>query len=136
MINFAGRDPFSIVEQYYRQSEQRVARFFEHSPEDYVFISAQPQCDLEWLESLDTDNVRNLDQNEEMSLLETRMFGYDCGCTIDKIIPALSRLSPDEMEDLFQNDQAIAADCPRCAARFHITRESIQDWMDRQGRKS
>mgnify|MGYP003308469995 CR=1 FL=1 len=34
---------FQIIQEYYKQSEQRTARFFNYSEEEFVFISAQPE---------------------------------------------------------------------------------------------
>ena len=52
-VDFTGQDMFRAVEHYYLQSEQRLGRFFARGAEDFVFVSAQPQCDLDWLENLD-----------------------------------------------------------------------------------
>ena len=66
-VEFPGGDVFRAVEEYYRQSEQRPARFFQFGPEDFVFLSAQPQCDLAWLETLDDAAMLTLDATEELS---------------------------------------------------------------------
>src|SRR3954469_7462813 len=57
-VEFDGADPFRAVEHYYLQSEQRPARYFRYGAEDFVMISAQPGCDLEWIEGLDEAAVR------------------------------------------------------------------------------
>ena len=71
-VDFTGNNLFRAVEHYYLQSEQRLGRFFSHGPEDFVFISAQPQCDTAWLEQLDAQAIMALDQAEQLSLLERR----------------------------------------------------------------
>ncbi|MEM1293785.1 MAG: Hsp33 family molecular chaperone HslO, partial [Verrucomicrobiota bacterium] len=50
-----GNGIFEAVEAFYQQSEQRRARIFELGDEEYFMISAQPDCDEEWLEALTTD---------------------------------------------------------------------------------
>ncbi|MEM1443937.1 MAG: disulfide bond chaperone, partial [Verrucomicrobiota bacterium] len=42
MIELLSENLFAVGENYYEQSEQRLGRYFRHSAEDFVFISAQP----------------------------------------------------------------------------------------------
>ena len=124
IIEFDSNDTmFDITEKFYRKSEQRLARFFSHSEEDFVLISAQPQCDEQWLNSLDNETILSLDGDEELSLLETRKYRYHCGCTPGRILPKLASVSAGE---IFGDRDAVNIDCPRCAARFRITREDFE----------
>jgi len=123
VTEFAGNTIFPIVERYYAKSEQRLARFFNHAEEDFVFITAQPDCDEDWLRGLDDDAVRSLDGDEDLSLLETRHYRHHCGCTLERFLPTLQGLGADEV---FADDDAIRIDCPRCAAKFDITRELFE----------
>ncbi len=131
IVEFEGTDLFRAVEQFYEQSEQRPARYFDHSEEDYVMVTAQPQCDMPWFESLDDDAIRALDQTEELSLLERRHYRYDCGCTIDRVLPALSPLGPQDLDELFLDDSHLKVTCPRCAAKFLVTRTEIERFRAR-----
>ena len=117
-------DVFGIVERYYRESEQRLARFFRHGPEDFVLVTAQPDCDEEWLKALDDEAIRKLDQTETLSLLEKRRYRYDCGCTLERLLPTLARMSRDEV---FGDDDVIHIDCPRCAANYRVERGMLDD---------
>ncbi len=119
-----GRDPVLWVSQYYEQSEQRPARAFRLEDENFVLIAAQPDCDLEWLEGLDEDAVAKILETEETNLLETRRFRFHCGCDLDKILPILGgwRDKPDE---LFEEADFITLQCPRCAAKYVVTRDMI-----------
>ena len=123
VIEFTSDNIFRIVEDYYANSEQRLGRFFKHNEEDFVFITAQPQCDEEWLLELDDEAVRTLDANEELSLLEIRRYRYHCGCTLKRILPTLAKISPDE---LFEKDNEIRVDCPRCAAHYDVARSDLE----------
>ncbi|MEM0896570.1 MAG: Hsp33 family molecular chaperone HslO [Verrucomicrobiota bacterium] len=123
VVGFEQGTFFEIVEHYYRESEQLPARYFRHMDEDFVLVSAQPDCDLDWFHALDDDAIRQLDQDESLSLLEQRKFSFHCGCDSDRIIRILAAMGD---EDLFENEDSIQADCPRCAARFTINRESIE----------
>ena len=128
-VEITGTDVFRVIEGYYRQSEQRLARIFAYDEEDFVFVSAQPDCDEAWLESLDDDTIRSLDTDEELSLLEKREFRFECGCTLEKIYPALAPLIANGLDDLFLGDDSIKVTCPRCAARWRVTREQLEAVM-------
>ncbi|NNC88850.1 MAG: disulfide bond chaperone [Akkermansiaceae bacterium] len=123
-IEIDGTDPLVWTEALYRQSEQRPGRAFRLPDENYVLLAAQPDFDPEWLESLDEGQVAEIDRQEEIKLLEKRRFKWHCGCTLERILPALGmwREKPDE---LFQGEDHIILQCPRCAAKFEVTRDMI-----------
>lgn len=120
-LEVAGKDPVGWVATYYDQSEQRPARAFRLDDEWFALVAAQPDCDLEWLEGLDEEAVAGILETEETRLLETRRFRFHCGCTLEKILPVLGgwRERPD---DLFGGAERIRIQCPRCGARYAVTR--------------
>ncbi len=126
VVDFSGIWFFPAVESYYRQSEQRPARFFRNAEEDFVLITAQPDCDLEWLESLDEDAVRRLDQDVELRLLERRSFRFECGCNQDRLMAMLVPEMRQRPEALFADEDVLRIHCPRCGARHIITREAME----------
>jgi molecular chaperone Hsp33 len=128
-VEFTGRDIFRAVEQYWAQSEQRPARFFQYGEEDFVFVSAQPQCDLAWLEALDDAAILTLDHTEELSLLETRRYRWECGCTQARMFAVLAQLMRQDPDALFGDEQSLRMSCPRCGARHTITRESLEAFI-------
>ena len=79
---FDGADVFRAVERYYEQSEQRPARYFRHGPEDFVMVSAQPDCDVAWLGSLDDERIRRIDR------------GRNARAARDALLPLGMRLHP------------------------------------------
>lgn len=119
-----GRDPVVWISQFYDQSEQRPARAFRLEDENFALVAAQPDCDLEWLESLDEEAVANILTTEETKGMETRRFRFNCGCTIDKILPILGGWK-DRLDDLFEAADFINIQCPRCAAKYRVTRDMI-----------
>ena len=125
-VQFEGAGPFRAVETYYRQSEQRPARYFSHSDEDYVMVSAQPGCDLDWLASLDDAAIRTLDKTETLSLLEERPYRWQCGCNETRILEILEPHMRQDASGLFENEDALRIHCPRCGARYHVTRETME----------
>jgi molecular chaperone Hsp33 len=120
-----GKDPVEWVAQYYTQSEQRPARAFRLEDENFALITAQPDCDLEWLESLDAEAVAAITETEETNVLETRRFRFFCGCTLDRILPVLGGWR-DRLDELFEDAEHISIQCPRCAGRYQVTRDMIQ----------
>src|SRR4051812_38304961 len=134
-IEFTGVEPFAIVEQFYAQSEQRPARYFRFGPEDFVMVSAQPGCDLDWLNDLDDEKVRTLDQNETLSLLEQRSYKWGCGCSQERMFSVLAPIMRADPGQLFGEEQLIRISCPRCGALHTITRESLEAYVS-EGRKA
>ncbi|HYR57602.1 MAG TPA: Hsp33 family molecular chaperone HslO [Chthoniobacteraceae bacterium] len=128
-VEFEGTDIFRAVEHYYSQSEQRPARFFRFGPEDFVFISAQPKCDLAWLAALDDAAITTLDQREELSLLEQRRYRWECGCTQSRMFAILANIMRTDPDGLFGEEPVLRISCPRCGARHTITRESLEAYV-------
>lgn len=133
MIELYSTDLFGVGEDFYEQSEQRLGRYFKHAEEEFVLITAQPQCDEAWLAGLDDEAVRELDGNETLSLLETRSYRFGCGCSQDRIFPIIASMAGDTIEALFEGQEVIPASCPRCGARYAITREALEAFMEENG---
>ncbi len=123
-LEVIGKDPIAWISQYYEQSEQRPARAFRLDDENFALIAAQPDCDLEWLESLDSEAVAKITEIEETSPLESRRFRFHCGCSIEKILPILGGWK-EKPEALFESSDSINIQCPRCAAKYVVTRDMI-----------
>ena len=123
-IELPDNDPAKWMEAYYSQSEQRPARAFRLPDENFVLIAAQPDCDLEWLEALTTEDVIKITETEQTKVLETRKFRFNCGCSIDRILPALSQYKGNP-EEIFQGDAALEVTCPRCGGKHIVTPEML-----------
>ena len=122
-------DSFQAVERYYANSEQRPARFFRLDGDDYVMIAAQPDCDLAWLASLDVPAVATLDQSEELRLLEQRHYRWHCGCSEERMHQMLAPIMRTDPESLFGEDALLRMSCPRCGARYVVTREALEGYI-------
>ncbi len=125
-IEVEGGEPLDWVRQFYQQSEQRPGRAFHLGEDKYCLLTAQPDFDQEWLENLTREEAGTMLETEEHKLLETRRFRFHCGCNLEKIIPALSAWK-DKPEELFEGDDEITIQCPRCAKKYLVTREQIND---------
>lgn len=124
-IDLQTNDPIEWIERYYEQSEQRPARAFRLPDENYVLLAAQPQADLEWLESLTQEDVLEILDKEETKLLETRKFRFHCGCSAQKLIDSLQGYKG-HSEELFQGDPALEVTCPRCGKKYIVTPDMLE----------
>jgi len=121
---------FSAAETFHERSEQIPTRYFRHGPEDIVRVSAQPDCDADWLRNLDEESVRALDKLEELALLETRHFVYSCGCDSSLVAARLALLCKADRDHLFETSNEVRAHCPRCGAVFQITRAMLEEMAE------
>jgi Disulfide bond chaperones of the HSP33 family len=131
VVNFSGNDPFVAVETLYQQSEQRPARLFQLGEEDFALVTEHPDCDVAWFQSLTAEAVAELDRTETMSLLERRVYRWHCGCNQDRIMEVLAPAMRQDPQALFENDERIEVRCPRCAARYTITREAMEAFVSK-----
>lgn len=123
-LEVTGKDPVPWVSQFYDQSEQRPARAFRLDDENFAIVSAQPDCDMEWFHSLDEEAVAGIETTEETKVLETRRFRFHCGCTLERILPVLGGWR-ERLHELFEDADQITIQCPRCAAKYKVTRDMI-----------
>jgi molecular chaperone Hsp33 len=124
-VHVESNDPIEWVEHYYAQSEQRPARCFRLDDENYVLIAAQPDYDEEWFATLDADVAAKILDEEETKLLETRKFEFRCGCSLERILPSLSSWK-DKLDELFQGEESIKVNCPRCGASYMVTPDMLK----------
>jgi molecular chaperone Hsp33 len=129
MVEFSGSGIFAAVEQFYDQSEQRLCRLFHYDQEDLVMITAQPDCDEKWLRSLTVEDVRQLDKQETLSLLEKRQYIWKCGCSVERLYPLLARLGESDLNHAFGEDEIMTLTCPRCGARYRASKEQFEAWQ-------
>lgn len=130
-VAFQGRDPFGAVEHFYEQSEQRPARYFRLKDEEFMMLSAHPDYDMEWLRGLESQEVRDLEDEETLVPMESRTYRWSCGCSHDRILEVLAptmRLAP---EELFQGEEMLGIGCPRCGTRYNVTREALEAYVAR-----
>ena len=132
-IQFRASEPFDVIEEFYSQSEQRPARYFRLGPEDFVMVSAQPGCDLDWFNALDDEKIGALDETETLSLLEQRSYRWGCGCTQDRMFSILAPIMRTDPKGLFGDEDVLRISCPRCGALHTITREALEAHVSEGG---
>jgi molecular chaperone Hsp33 len=129
IVPFAGRSAKGTIEFYYNQSEQRPGRFFNLGENRYCLLSAHPDYDPAWFRNLSLDQVCRLHQEEVLSPIETRRFQWHCGCHYHKILEVLSSPMRHDPEGLFGDEEAVTVNCPRCAARYRVSREAMEAFL-------
>lgn len=116
--------PLEWLQHFYDQSEQRPGKVFQLSDDNYLLVAAQPDFDEEWFNSLTKDQAATLTETEEHKVLETRKFRFDCGCSLERILPSLSAWK-EKQDELFGEDDTLSIQCPRCARRYTVSREDL-----------
>ena len=124
VIPLGGSEPAAWVEEFYDRSEQRAARAFWLGGDEYALLVAEPDADLAWLRELNAEQVRHLADTEELKQLETRRFTFRCGCTVQRLLPALRALQRD-FADILAEQGYLEASCPRCGVQYRITPEML-----------
>lgn len=131
MIDFLGDDMLAAIETFYTQSEQRLTRIFRLPDEDFVQISAEPDCDEEWLNALTVEELPTLDQREHLTPLEQRVYVFECGCTMERLFPVLARMPEVDIDYVFAEGPA-TIHCPRCGLVYRPSREMFEEWRVQQ----
>ncbi|HKJ91359.1 MAG TPA: Hsp33 family molecular chaperone HslO [Oceanipulchritudo sp.] len=134
IVPFEGTSARGSIEFFYSQSEQRPGRFFHLGGQQYALASAHPDYDRAWFRNLTAEALPDLDSREILSLIETRDFRWYCGCHYQKILEVLSGPMRDDPGALFGDEEAITVNCPRCAARYRVSREAMEACLRDAGR--
>lgn len=128
-VEFTGADPLLAVETYYRQSEQRPARFFQTGEEEFALVAAHPDFDEAWFEALTAGQVARIPGAEPLGQLEKRVYRWHCGCNQRRMLEVLAPVFRQDAAGLFGDDEKIEIRCPRCAARHAVTREAMEAFV-------
>lgn len=125
-VDFEGNDACSAVERFYAQSEQRPGKLYFTGDDRAILVTAHPDFDEAWFDQLNEAAVAELASHEELNLLETRTYRWMCGCSHAKILEILAAPFKENPYELFGAEESIQVNCPRCAGRYRITRESLE----------
>jgi hypothetical protein len=117
-----GFDFLAIFEQYYRQSEQATARFFEPAPNQYLMLMALPDVDEEWLRGVSQAEGVALLSAPDVRQIETRGVVFACSCNRRRVHEVVYKMFRSQEHELFGEDSEVEARCPRCGRGYPITR--------------
>jgi len=125
-VDLPGTGVLAAAEAYYAQSEQRAARYFDLGGDEFALLAAQPDCDVEWLQAVETGEVRKLVRDESRDPLETRIYRFFCGCLPERIAGAIGPALQGHLDEVFGDEGHIHVSCPRCGTRHEIPRELFE----------
>lgn len=126
IVPFEGDSARHAVEFFCSQSEQRPAKLFPVSDNQYMLFRAHPDYDEAWFRALSPGHLPGLRRDEVIREIERRPFRWHCGCHQGRIMDALLHPFRHDREGLFGNDETITVNCPRCASRHHVSREAME----------
>lgn len=129
-----GTSVLSVIEQYYRKSEQLPVRFFPLGEGEYAMVVAHPDYDTAWFERLDEAAVRHIERDEELGPIERRAYHFGCGCDMTMILRMLRGATGGDVESLYGDRDQLTIECPRCASVFRVRREELIRFIE-QGRR-
>lgn len=128
---FSGADPFLAGENFYRQSEQRPARFFQMGATRFAMLVAHPDCDEAWLEGITQEEIPDLIEQETVVVMEKRPIHWHCGCHENRLMQVLEATFRSDPAALFADQETLEAQCPRCAARYLLRREAMEAHVEK-----
>ncbi len=124
-IEVSGLDVFAMAEKFYRESEQKLGRFF-HGDGEVGLLVTLPDAEGDWLPSTTAEEVFELRKEKKMRFLATRKFIFGCGCNGQKIGASLATIYGENLDELFGEDERLEVECPRCGSSIGLTREDLQ----------
>jgi hypothetical protein len=130
-VDFTGANVFAAAEAFFSKSEQRPARLFALGDEEFALLTSHPDCDFDWLQGIEAPRVRELLDAETIVPLERRRYDWRCGCTEARMLQILAPTMRQDPDGLFQGEDSIRIECPRCAKPYRITREALEAYLAR-----
>lgn len=121
-VDVRGTDVFDIVRQYCEQSDQQLVRIFRGEGRRVTLVSALPATDPTWLSALRAEEAAALTGRPTVKRISEKRVVFRCGCDIGRIAELVAKLYEEDPEELFLGDPAVEVECPRCAAKHHLSR--------------
>jgi molecular chaperone Hsp33 len=122
-VDVRGTDVFDIVRQYCERSDQQLVRIFRGRDGRVALVSALPSTDPKWLSALDPEGATALTGRPTVKRIAEKRIVFRCGCDTARIAKLVAKLYEEDPEELFRGDSAVEVECPRCAAKHHLSRE-------------
>ncbi len=138
-IEVEGLDVFSWVEKYCRLSDQNEIRFFtEQESSRGILLSPLVKREEPWMEKLEADSIFKLLDDAEaqdplqfgLKPLTRHKLSFNCGCHLKRILNLVVPLFREAIDDLFQGEESVEVECPRCAAQYSVTLQVFLSHLD------
>ncbi len=83
------------------------------------------------MNALEPAGVRPALDAEIVVPVQRRRYVWRCGCNETRMLEVLAPSMRQDPDNLFQGDQSIRIECPRCARPYVITREALEAYVAR-----
>ena len=125
MVRCDTSDIVGIVGQFYAQSEQHPLKIkLSDNSDTALGLVGLPEYDEEWMAAVDVEYAATSSEVPRHPM-RTCEFQFFCDCSPEKLMPFLSSLSPDALQELYGSDQELQISCPRCGKKFEIKRSEF-----------
>ncbi len=121
----ASENPARPFEQYFETGDQRECRIaLDRSASKGVLFQSMPEGQLDILMEASTEELLELGdslfRDEKLTrMAEYRMF-YECLCTDEYVLNMLTSLPISQQEELWEGQESLSIECPRCSRVFVI----------------
>lgn len=120
-------DVAKIVEHFYGQSEQNALRLhLSRTSDTATGLVALPGCDPSWLASVDLELLES-DANVQKKAMRSGSMSFSCDCSPEKLLPFFRSLPEEKVEELYDGDDELIINCPRCGRSFAVGRAAVED---------
>jgi molecular chaperone Hsp33 len=124
-VEMQAADVFIMVEEFGRKSDQLPLRLFRGDEGRVALLLAFPDAPREWFMLAQAEEVFALEREGGMKLVNEHEVVFRCGCDARRIAQVLGSIYRERPEELFEDDPTLEAECPRCGAKYQISREDL-----------
>lgn len=125
VVDFDGLDVIEAFREYYRRSLQTRATIFELAQDDVLLVQGLPNVDVDWFHELDAESARSMVEGG-IEPIEQRSYSFACGCDIEKITLAVRKMFSGRIDELFEGQDTVDIQCPRCGRAWSLLRNDIE----------
>lgn len=116
-----------MVEQFYKQSEQRPLRIaISKTSDTAIGLVTMLDSGEEWIRSVDIEKLLT-DPKVERVAMRTSSLAFSCDCSPAKLSEFFRTLTPETLNELYGSDEELTISCPRCGKTFIINRSDLFD---------
>lgn len=125
-VEVDGIDIFAMVEKYSRQSDQQPARYFHEDDGRAAILLELPDADRTWFADVEGPELFALADSRSLKRIAETEILLRCGCDTAKIARVIADANGGQLDALFENDEALEVECPRCGTQHQIRREHFR----------
>lgn len=115
----------ALMERYFSNQEE-VNVFTMFRDNTLYILKPFPTCADEVFTEVVDELQKGLDKvTSKLEILENYKFSFFCGCNSVKISHIFSSLKQEEKDFLFQKDDTITVECPRCGRKYNFKRDEL-----------